>query len=81
MSNLHSHGMPKTVIPDQIGPVNSPGDDPEKNEAVDRIVQEPARDDTSISDKDPTLYQGGVQRVRAITSLWSKNTMWLMFVL
>ncbi|PIG90196.1 hypothetical protein AARAC_003664 [Aspergillus arachidicola] len=44
-------------------------------------VTKPSRDGVSISDKDSTLYQGGVQRLRAITSLWSKNTMWLMFIL
>lgn len=30
---------------------------------------------------DPIQYQGGVRRVRAITSVWSKQTMVLMFVL
>ena len=24
-------------------------------------------------------YQGGVQRVRAVTTLWSKKTLWIMF--
>lgn len=81
MSGSPSNGMPKAVVPSQIEPVVSAVEDTDQNAGVDRIVQEPSRDGVSISDKDSALFQGGVQRVRAITSLWSKNTMWLMFVL
>ncbi|KAL4890283.1 major facilitator superfamily domain-containing protein [Aspergillus ambiguus] len=33
------------------------------------------------SDKDSTDFQDGIQRARAITSTWSKKTMWTMFIL
>lgn len=81
MSGVTSGGIPKAIVPNQIEPGSNTGDDMEKNAGVDRIIQETPREDASISDKDSTLFQGGVQRVRAITSLWSKNTMWLMFIL
>jgi hypothetical protein len=33
------------------------------------------------SDGNSEVFQGGVQRVRAITSIWGHKTMWLMFAL
>ncbi|KAE8139836.1 major facilitator superfamily domain-containing protein [Aspergillus pseudotamarii] len=81
MGGVPSDGIPKAVAPNQVELVSNTGNDTENNAGLDRIVQETPRDDSSISDKESTLFQGGVQRVRAITSLWSKNTMWLMFIL
>ncbi|KAB8234512.1 major facilitator superfamily domain-containing protein [Aspergillus alliaceus] len=78
MSGITSD-MPKSIASNHVEPVGGARDDTEKNEVVDRITLEPVGNNVSITEKDSTIYQGGVQRVRAITSVWSKNTMWLMF--
>lgn len=31
------------------------------------------------SDANSENFQAGVQRVRAVTDIWSRNTLWLMF--
>ena len=38
-------------------------------------------DQKNDSDADSANFQGGVKRVRAITSVWSKQTLWTMFAL
>lgn len=67
--------MEKITASDQINPAEI--GDAEKA-GVQRTVE---NDQASISDKDSAEFQGGVRRVRAITSSWSTKTMVLMFVL
>jgi hypothetical protein len=47
--------------------------DAEKGPAVDTV----GTDTSSVADSD--RFQGGVQRVRGVTSVWSGKTMWTMF--
>ncbi|CAG7930650.1 unnamed protein product [Penicillium olsonii] len=67
--------MEKITVSDQI--TTAEIGDPEKAGAH-RVVE---HDQASISDKDSAEFQGGVKRVRAVTSAWSKKTLVLMFVL
>ncbi|KAF7590827.1 hypothetical protein BBP40_002350 [Aspergillus hancockii] len=73
--------MAKTTASDQVEPATSARGDTGKNTGIDHIVQEAPTDDVGDLEKDTTQYQGGVERVRAITLVWSKQTMWLMFIL
>lgn len=56
--------------------------DMEKNAAMDASA-EPITEDSARSDTDDSSirYQAGVRRVRAITSVWSSKSLWLMFAL
>lgn len=69
--------MEKTTVSDQI--TSAEIGDAEKVGV--RKTVEPENDQASISDKDSAEFQGGVKRVRAITSSWSRNTLVLMFIL
>lgn len=55
------------------------GADIEKSHAIDNGVREV--DEKHASDVDSEVYQPGVQRVRAVTSVWTKKTMIIMFCL
>ncbi|EGY22015.1 siderophore iron transporter mirB [Verticillium dahliae VdLs.17] len=56
--------------------------DIEKSVAANQAVDEMPHDDLKAdSDADSANFQGGVRRVRAITTVWSKKTLWLMFAL
>ncbi|KAJ0160147.1 Siderophore iron transporter mirB [Colletotrichum tanaceti] len=55
------------------------GADIEKSHAIDNGVREV--DEKNTSDVDSEVFQPGVQRVRAITSVWTKKTMIIMFCL
>lgn len=58
--------------------------DMEKNGGADPLTTEiPGSNDNgaSSSDGDSERFQEGVQRVRAITTIWSKSTLISMFVL
>lgn len=39
------------------------------------------QDPNLSSDEDSTHKQGGVKAIEAVTSVWSKKTLWLMMVL
>ncbi|KIV92102.1 hypothetical protein PV10_06568 [Exophiala mesophila] len=55
-------------------------DDVEKtaNSSVNEVSSVDQKND---SDADSANFQGGVKRVRAITTVWSKQTLWTMFAL
>jgi hypothetical protein len=53
------------------------GADPNTTEISGNKTNEDAGSDSDVSEK----YQNGVQRVRAITSIWSKYTLASMFAL
>ncbi|KAJ6190075.1 hypothetical protein N7519_000096 [Penicillium mononematosum] len=74
--------MEKTNISDQVTPATT-SRDPEKMEGFDvhQGVDNPSDDKASMSDRDSRDFQGGVQRVRAITLTWSTKTLVLMFIL
>jgi hypothetical protein len=69
--------MEKITVSDQVTPAEV-GRDAEKA-GIQQVVDED--DKASISDKDSADFQGGVKRVRAITSSWSTKTLVLVFVL
>jgi hypothetical protein len=73
--------MEKTNVSDQVTPATT-SRDAEKMEGFDvrQGVDNPS-DEASMSDRDSRDFQGGVQRVRAITSTWSTKTLVLMFIL
>ena len=52
--------------------------DMEKTAAGNAIPEDSAGSDT---DDGSVHYQAGVRRVRAITSVWSSKSLWLMFAL
>jgi len=54
-----------------------------KERSASHELHEPSSESASKHDleHESTQYQGGVRRVRAITSVWTKQTMWLMFAL
>jgi cobyric acid synthase len=74
--------MEKTNLSDQVTPATT-SRDAEKMEGFDvhQGVDNPSDDKASMSDRDSRDFQGGVQRVRAITSTWSTKTLVLMFIL
>lgn len=53
--------------------------DPEKDAGTENSSQ--VHDHHDDSDAKSEEFQGGVQRVRAVTALWTKKTLWLMFSL
>nr|XP_036583951.1 siderophore iron transporter mirb [Colletotrichum truncatum]KAF6793210.1 siderophore iron transporter mirb [Colletotrichum truncatum] len=57
------------------------GSDIEKSGPYNNGVQEVNQNTKEDSDAESENYQGGVQRVRAITSVWTKKTMITMFVI
>ena len=74
--------MEKTNVSDQVTPATT-SRDAEKMGGFDfhQGVGNPSDDKVSLSDQDSHDFQGGVQRVRAITSTWSTKTLVLMFIL
>ncbi|CAG8128411.1 unnamed protein product [Penicillium salamii] len=71
--------MEKIMVSDRISPAEI--GDAEKAGARQVVEHGVEHDQASISDKDSADFQGGVQRVRAVTSSWSKKTLVLMFIL
>lgn len=71
--------MEKIMASDRISPAEI--GDAEKAGARQVVERGVEQDQASISDKDSADFQGGVQRVRAVTSSWSKKTLVLMFIL
>ena len=55
--------------------------DMEKTAAGDASVAIPGDSTGSDTDEASIHYQAGVRRVRAITSVWSSKSLWLMFAL
>jgi hypothetical protein len=73
--------MEKTNVSDQVTPATTSRDAEKMGEFdVHQGVDKPS-DEASMSDRDSRDFQGGVQRVRAITSAWSTKTLVLMFIL
>lgn len=70
-----------TIEPQTAAHRTEAGIDYEKNIAYDNGAQEVNHDTKQESDAESENFQGGVQRVRAITSVWSKKTMIIMFCL
>lgn len=59
-------------------------DHPKENDiekSVNPTSQETSSNDGIKEDRESERFQPGVQRVRAITEIWSKQTMIAMFVL
>lgn len=74
--------MEKTTVPDQVTQANTSRDVEEMKEfRVHQGVDNPSDDKASLSARDSSEFQGGVRRVRAITSTWSTKTLILMFIL
>ncbi|KAJ5419886.1 uncharacterized protein N7487_003436 [Penicillium crustosum] len=74
--------MQKTTVSDQATQANTSRDVEEMKEfGVHQGVDSPSDDKASLSGRDSSEYQGGVRRVRAITSTWSTKTLILMFIL
>ncbi|CAI7639978.1 unnamed protein product [Penicillium glandicola] len=74
--------MEKTTVSDHVTPANA-SHDAEKTAGfgVHQGMDNPSDDKASMSERDSSEFQGGVQRVRAITSAWSTKTLILMFIL
>ncbi|KAJ5222978.1 major facilitator superfamily domain-containing protein [Penicillium citrinum] len=53
--------------------------DTEKKAGINQAVEE-TNDDLVSEEKNSENFQNGVQRVKAITSVWSTKTMVLMFI-
>lgn len=64
--------------PESVGDSQRLGTDPEKS-AQSSSANEVRPGEGYDSDDRSEDYQGGVQRVRAVTTLWSKKTLWIMF--
>lgn len=74
--------MEKTTISDQVTQANTSRDVEEMKEfRAHQGVENPSDDKASLSARDSSEFQGGVRRVRAITSAWSTKTLILMFIL
>lgn len=56
-----------------------PDYDQEKN--ITTVHQAPDQADLKDSDANSEKFQGGVQRARAITTIWSRKELWAMFIL
>lgn len=69
--------VPKEISLGQSVPDST---DAEKAVGVNHVVHE-TDDNLYMERKDSDNFQGGVQRVRAITSIWSAKTMALTFIL
>ncbi|KXG51688.1 Major facilitator superfamily domain, general substrate transporter [Penicillium griseofulvum] len=72
--------MEKTTVSDQVAPTST-SHDAEKMIGFGIQDVETPDDKASLSHRDSSEFQGGVQRVRAITSAWSTKTLILMFIL
>jgi hypothetical protein len=72
--------MEKTTAVDQVTPAGRVNHDAERAIELNQGMKDHS-DKVSISDADSADFQGGVQRVRAITASWSKKTLILMFIL
>jgi len=68
-------GTPKDTSSRQDGQM-----DTEMKVGINQAVEE-TNDDLESKEKNSENFQNGVQRVRAITSVWSTKTMVLMFIL
>lgn len=65
----------------EISQIKGPQQDAEKGVVVNQAVRE-TDDHLDLPErKNSGDFQGGVQRVRAITSVWSTTTLVLIFVL
>ncbi|CDM29988.1 hypothetical protein DTO013E5_8310 [Penicillium roqueforti] len=74
--------MEKTIISDQVTPASTSHDAERIAELrVHQNMDDLPDDKASLSGRDSNEFQGGVQRVRAITSAWSTKTLILMFIL
>ncbi|KAJ6022720.1 hypothetical protein N7499_008035 [Penicillium canescens] len=73
--------MEKTTAIDQVAPASGIDHDAERAMELDHARNDRSDDKASISDADSAEFQGGVQRVRAITASWSTKTLVLMFIL
>jgi hypothetical protein len=72
--------MEKSTVSDQVTPA-SMSNDTEKMAGFHQSMNDRSEDKMELSDRDPSEFQGGVQRVRAITTAWSTKTLVLMFIL
>jgi hypothetical protein len=73
--------MEKTTAVGQVTPASGINHDAERAMELDQARNDRSDDKASISDADSAEFQGGVQRVRAITASWSTKTLVLMFIL
>ncbi|OGE56287.1 hypothetical protein PENARI_c003G08124 [Penicillium arizonense] len=73
--------MEKTTAVDQVIPASGINHDAERAMELDQARNDRSDDKVGISDADSAEFQGGVQRVRAITASWSTETLILMFIL
>ncbi|KAJ5772783.1 Major facilitator superfamily domain general substrate transporter [Penicillium paradoxum] len=72
--------MEKPTVSDQVTPA-SMSHDAEKTAGVHQTENDLSDDKASLSSQDLHNFQGGVWRVRAITTAWSTKTLVLMFIL
>ncbi|OQD89626.1 hypothetical protein PENANT_c002G09136 [Penicillium antarcticum] len=73
--------MEKATAVDQVTATSGINRDAERAMELNEGVNHPSDDKASLSDADSAEFQGGVQRVRAITASWDKKTLILMFIL
>lgn len=65
---------------ERITEKRSPANNVDVEKTTDSSVNEVSSvDQKNDSDAESDKFQGGVKRVRAITSVWSKKTLWTMF--
>lgn len=62
-------------------PTQAPASAGDRIDHVDNGPNQVVEDEKALSDKDSAEFQGGVQRVRAITTVLSTQTLILLFVL
>ncbi|KAJ5129170.1 Major facilitator superfamily domain general substrate transporter [Penicillium bovifimosum] len=72
--------MEKSTVSDKVTPADL-SDDAEKMGGFHHCMHDPSSNKTELSDSDSAEFQGGVQRVRAMTTTWSTKTLVLMFIL
>ncbi|KAJ5359847.1 Major facilitator superfamily domain general substrate transporter [Penicillium concentricum] len=74
--------MENTTVSDQVTSASTSCDAEKMAKfRVHQGMENPSDDKASLSGRDSSEFQGGVQRVRAITSTWSTKTLILMFIL
>jgi hypothetical protein len=73
--------MEKTSAVDRVTPARDINHGAENAMELNQAPNDRSDDKASISDADSAEFQGGVQRVRAITASWSTKTLVLMFIL
>jgi hypothetical protein len=73
--------MEKTTVVDRVTPARGINHDAENAIELNQAPNDRSDDKASISDADSAEFQGGVQRVRAITASWPTKTLVLMFIL